>query len=345
MTVAIQVICQAAPDNAERQNEDAYVLYQRDDRQPAYILAVIDGATSLVNFAPLQAYLQAERPGMTPAGLAATVIRDSVLRQIVSADGSVDVDPRQLILNANQDLRALLEQIVPEIFDAEEILRLEPQHEATLQDDPRRIRLFLPAAVMTLMTIDTEANLLRYAHTGDTALMLCYHNGHVSLPTQNRIRMGDEAALIAARQAIMKSGRPMLEAINDPLIQALNRDHRLYHNYVDEQGATQPGTGAGVINGLPELRDYVETGFTTLEQVAAGVIMSDGFFWPAPLNESRTARQQRHRMMATRIRQEGVGGYLAALRAEERADASREKYPRFKLHDDATGLVFTLNTT
>ena len=33
-------------------------------------------------------------------------------------------------------------------------------------------------------------------------------------------------------------------------------------------------------------------------------------------------------------------GDLAALRAEERADATREKYPRFKLHDDATAVVW-----
>jgi hypothetical protein len=42
------------------------------------------------------------------------------------------------------------------------------------------------------------------------------------------------------------------------------------------------------------------------------------------------------------IRQHGGQRYLKALRAEERADPDREKYPRFKLHDDATGLVLYL---
>ncbi len=35
---------------------------------------------------------------------------------------------------------------------------------------------------------------------------------------------------------------------------------------------------------------------------------------------------------------EGVGGYLNRLRAAKSEDAQLDTYPRFKVHDDATGI-------
>lgn len=97
-----------------------------------------------------------------------------------------------------------------------------------------------------------------------------------------------------------------------------------------------------MIDGLPELADYITTGTLPLDAVAVVVVASDGFSWPAALHESPPERKARLETMGQRIRREGAARYLAALRAEERADAGREKYPRFKLHDDATAVVLTL---
>lgn len=332
----LEAICQPAPDQPNRHNEDAFIAYQRDDGQPRYVLAAIDGATSLVNFVPLKHYLDTRRNGITPAGLAAAVTRDAILAQLGSDASNNDLDPRLLILKANEKLRDLLNHVAPGIFDAEEIVTLQPAH-ATLLDDPRKIRLYLPAAVVTLVTIDTDVNLLRYAHAGDSALLICYEDGHVEIPTQDyTIEANYESALAMASQAVLKKGQSMLDAVNDPVVRALDRDHRIYHNYVDETGQTVPERGVGVVDGLPELADYIRTGLVVLEGVEAVMVMSDGFLWPAPLLETAKARQTRFERMWKRIQQAGIAGYLEALRLEERNDTNREKYPRFKLHDDAT---------
>lgn len=335
----LETVCQGSPDKPDRPNEDAFIALQRDDAQPRFVLGAIDGATSLESYGALAYYLQRERKGISPAGLAASVARDSILAQVTQASGFADFDPRQLILNANQALAMLLQEVAPGIYDWQAILQQEP-HRADILNDPRKIRLFLPAAVITLVTIDTDVNLLRYAHAGDTALLLAYEDGRVLVPTHNQV-MNYETALHRAQQSVLQKGQSMLDALNDPLVRSLDRDYRIYHNYVDENGQSQPGSGTGVINGLPELADYIQTDLISLEGVMLVVLFSDGALWPAPLLETPLAQQKRFEMMATRLREEGVARYLKALREEERADASREKYPRFKLHDDATAVVLT----
>lgn len=341
----IEIICQKSPDKPDRANEDAFVAYQRDDGQPQIVIAAIDGATSVARFDPLQGYLDQERNGITPAGLAATVARDAIVAHLGVADVSNDdLDPKSLILSANRTLRRLLEQVASQIFDAKELLDVQPEY-APLLDDPRKIRLFLPAAVLTVATIDTNVGLLRFAHAGDTALLVCYEDGHVEIPTQNHVSMNYESALAAASKVVLKDGHSMLDAVNDPFIRALDRDHRVYHNYVDENGKTVPRQGTGVVNGLSQLEDYITTGMVLMGGVDAVIAVSDGFLWPSPLHETNVQRQARLDRMWDNIRQKGARGYLSMLRAEERADANREKYPRFKLHDDATGVVLWLNDT
>lgn len=334
----LEIVCQGSPDQPKRYNEDAFIAYQRDDGQPRYVLAAIDGATSLLNFVQLRHYLDTQRNGITPAGLAASVTRDAILAQLGAMASNDDVDPRQLILHANQTLRDLLMEVAPDIFDAERIKAVQPES-APLLDDPRKIRLFLPAAVLTLATIDTAVNVLRFAHAGDTALLVCYDDGRVDVPTYEP-RMNYESALVNASQAVLQGKGSIVDALNDPMIRALDRDHRIYHNYVDTDGTTVPARGIGVVNGLPELAGYIRTGLLMLEGVAAVVVISDGFLWPTGLHETAHERQQRFERMWARLRQEGVRGYLHALRAEERADVTREKYPRFKIHDDATAVIW-----
>jgi hypothetical protein len=97
--------------------------------------------------------------------------------------------------------------------------------------------------------------------------------------------------------------------------------------------------GVGVINGLPQLADYIEAGTAELTQVAGCLVCSDGFIWPAEWDEQPAAAQARWRHMAEVIQQEGMQRYFAQLRAAESADTTLDRYPRFKVHDDATGVL------
>ncbi len=327
---------------SERPNEDAFVAYQRDDGQPRYVLAAIDGATSVANFAPLQHYLTTQRNNITPASLAATVTRDAILAMLGQGHND-DIDPRELILRANDALRQLLDEVAPGIFDVEQIKQIQPTSQELL-NDPRKFRLFLPAAVLTVVTIDTDVGLLRYAHAGDTALLICYDDGHVEVPTRHKQPLMDyESALALASQTALKRQTSMKDALDDPFIRALDRDHRIYHNYVDEQGKTVPERGVGVVNGLPELEDYIKSGIAMIQDAEAVMVISDGFWWPATLHETEQDYDKRVRQMWQRIRQDGLLEYIAALRQAERTDSAHEQYPRFKLHDDATAVILWLS--
>lgn len=328
----LQIVCQAAPDKPNRPNEDTFVAVQRNDMQPAYILAAIDGATTLVEFAPLKQYLDEQRNGITPAALAASVARDAILSQISIGES----DPTELMLGANEALRVLLETITPAIFDAEAMLDLEPSLKIVL-DDPRKIRLFLPSAVITLVTINTETNMLHYAHAGDTMLLLGYIDGHVYIPTEHHRQ---PHSLQAAQIMSQDKNLMMDDALNHPTIKTLDLNARIYHNYVNEDGTIDLNVGVGVIDGLPELADYLQSGEISLQDVDIVAITSDGFIFPTPLHETTEEKLQRYVVMAQQWREFGALHYLNALRHEESADRNREKYPRFKLHDDATGILY-----
>lgn len=337
----LEIVCQSAPDN-DKPNEDAFIAYQHDDRQPRYALGAIDGATSVAFYEPLRDYLDAHHNGITPAALSATIARDAILTYLGTLAPSSDISPTDLIIHANQVLRDFLDDVAPNIFSAETIIAEYPHH-AELLDDPRKIRLFLPAAVATLAVIDTDLNTLYYGHIGDTALILCYPDGYVEVPTRDQVQSKAGSALYAAVQEVAGNGLTMEEVVNHPLLRALDRDQRIYHNYVDENGQTAPQYGTGVINGLPVLTDYIRTNVISLDDAEAVLLVSDGFLLPDnPLNPRYDLPTRASRMWQM-IRQHGMRQYLNHLRAEERADSDREKYPRLKLHDDATGVLLYLD--
>jgi hypothetical protein len=337
----LEIVCQAAP-HGNKANEDAYLVYEQNDRQPRYILAVIDGATSVAYYEPLMSYLRQKRNNISPAALSAAVTRNAMLDYLSKLATHTEIDPYTMLLYANQQLRELLDRVAVGIYDASSIIASNPAH-AEILSDPRKIRLYLPAAVATVAVVDTEAKTLTYGHIGDTALLVCYPDGHVEIPTENQVRSNSGSALFVAIKEVAGQGLTMLEVVQHPLIQALNRDQRIYHNYVDEQGKTTPHLSTGVINGLPELADYIKTGMISLDRASAVILASDGFFLPDnPLNPQDDLLGQTRKMWAT-IHQHGAAQYLQLLRAEEYADTNREKYPRLKLHDDATGIVLTLD--
>ncbi|MCI0709281.1 MAG: protein phosphatase 2C domain-containing protein [Chloroflexi bacterium] len=336
----LEVVCQGAPD-LNRANEDSFIAYEQNDRQPRYVLAAIDGATSVAFYEPLVDYLRRERNGITPAALAASVTRDAILTYLGTFPKQEEINPRNLLLHANNRLRDLLDDVAVGIFDAEYILHHFPHYNDILYDH-RKIRLFLPAAAATLVVIDTSVQTLYYGQLGDTTLALCYADGSVEIPGREATRSYD-SALFAAVQQVSARGMTVIDVIQSPLIQSLNHNHRIFHNFVDDNGHTVPERGVGVINGLPELEDYIKTGVVSLQHVEAVMLMSDGFEWPGNPTDPKDNLQERVQRMWQYIRQHGVHRYLKFLRAEERADPDREKYPRFKLHDDATGMVLYLH--
>lgn len=337
---SVEVVHHAPPD---RLNEDAWLVMQAGPLEDRILLAAIDGATTRLTPPPLARYLESRPVRLTPAAFAARLVRDALARH--SAEG-LFTDLRTLLVEVNADLgRALIQ-----IFGALtlEAMAFPDDQMAALCHDPRLIRLGLPAAAVTLVEIDLAAQEIRYAHAGDTSLLIVYQDGRIEIPTQAGGGAFDNATHRAA--LLLRENHPSLsfrELINRPEVRQRVIHNALYHNYVDEHGLPQPRQGVGVIDGLPELRYFVQSGRLPVDGVRFAVAMTDGLEWPASASEAfadddSTARRQlerRRAFMGEHIAELGLPGYLSLLREAEAKDEDFESYPRYKLHDDATGVL------
>jgi len=140
---------------------------------------------------------------------------------------------------------------------------------------------------------------------------------------------------------------PFRELVKQTEIRRKNLHAALYHNYVDEYGLPQPKHGIGVLDGLPELRYFLQSGTIELAGAAFACVMTDGLAWPASAGEvftddaeeAASLRRDRFAHMVEVIAERGLQGYLKLLRETEAADMEHERYPRMKTHDDATGVL------
>jgi serine/threonine protein phosphatase PrpC len=252
-------------------------------------------------------------------------------------------DPGELLLQANRDLHGKLCGLYGSL-SAAALRQHEPALIPYLDEDPRLLRLALPVCVATAVQLDRHTGRLRCAHAGDTALYLFHQDGRVTQPTSARISSHDDEALRLAVQMQRERGLAHLaDALTLPEVAEANRRNGLYHNYVDDHGQPDLNVGFGVINGLPVLEAYLYRFELPLTDVTGVLVCSDGFPWPAPLDESAEARQARLNAMRARIERDGLRGYYAALRACEQADSDRDQYPRFKVHDDCTAVYVALD--
>lgn len=337
---AVEIVCQSEPG---RLNEDAWLVMQAGPLGEKIALAVIDGATTRLTPPPLQRHLDAQPVRLTPAAYAARLTRDSLARQVASGAAA---DLRALLLEANTGLY----RVLTGVFGALELERMGFPDEvlAPLAHDPRLVRLGLPACVVTLAEYDPADHMLRYAHVGDTLLMVVYEDGRVIVPTVADVTpaRGDLKRAVLTLRAHFPD-LPFRDLVRRPEITRMDTQSGLYHNYVDEHGLPQPSRGVGVINGLPELRYFVKTGQVSLDGVAMVCLMTDGLEWPASASEAFTddpdeavsLMQMRYADMAAQVAEFGLPGYLARVWDALADDPDHELYPRIKLHDDATGVL------
>jgi hypothetical protein len=336
---AVEIVCHAP---ADRLNEDAWLVMQTGPLADRIIFTAIDGATTRLTPPALERYLASLPEKLTPAAYAARLVRDSLAQQIGIG---MPAELRTLALEANADLgRALIK-----LFGALtlESLAFPDDLYQTLAHDPRLVRLGLPACVMTLAEYNPAEHALRYAHAGDTSLLVAYQDGRVSVPTAHPAA-NDYALMRTIHQT--RDHYPDLTfraRAQQPEIRRFNRDSGLFHNYVDEFGLPQPSRAVGVLDGLPELRYFLKTGEMSLKGVAFVCAMTDGLEWPADAREvfqddpakAADLAAQRNAFMAEQINILGLSGYLRLLREAEASDPDHETYPRMKTHDDAAGVL------
>lgn len=305
-------------------------------------MVVADGAS--VRLSPIKSlqpmldkYAPQYTSQVTPSGVASRLIRDTVA-QLAGSFPLIPLD--EMILQANQRLADELTAIYGEL-SAAAILKHEP-HLTLLEEEARYLRLALPVSTYAVARADWHANTLEVVQGADAAVFILYQDGRCLQITPDQMAQHDEAArknLVGQPDA--PAQHPFFRQMGDNRSSEVNRLNGIYHNYVGPDGEIDQSLGVSVVDGLPQIANYMFQTQISLDGIQAVLVTSDGMFWPSPLDETPDAASQRIQAMGERITRDGIEGYLHALRAEETHLRESGIDPHQK-HDDATGLLLTL---
>jgi hypothetical protein len=319
-------------------NEDAWLLLEAPDAEASISFAVIDGAGVRKSLSQLETKIRAKFPCLTPAAFASHLVKRSL-------EGFLRENPAAPLASAlawaNDALRAEITRLIG-FFDPAQMIA---QLDQPFSGDLRNVRLLLPTCVVTLARINLVRARLEFAHLGDTSLYEAFHAGGVLRHTRDQMDSFDAEALQGIRAMQLERGIDHFrEAVSSPEGREFITRSGIYLNYVDADGKTEKGQGCGVINGLPEMEDYIETGNSPIDisKTVGFFALSDGLELLAPWQESAQQKQARYEKTSRLIRDTGLRGLYHEMAQMAAADAELDRYPRTKLQDDATGIFIEL---
>lgn len=303
------------------------------------VLAVADGAPQrlrpIVSMHPLiDNYRSRYGQGVTPSGIASRLLCSTVAELAPTSH-----TPADMVIAANEQLAAELRAIYGDI-STEALLQSEP-HLTVLAEDERYIRLVLPAATYTVARLDWDKQQLEVAHGADSALIAFQHDDTAVRITPDQMAQHDNKAKnIHLTEPSAGAHHPFFQALGDSRAQEVNRLNGLYHNFVSPEGKTDPAVGVSVINGLPNVADYMFHICVPVDQYKAVLLVSDGMFWPSVVQEDMPEPDLTQlQLMGKLVLRQGLKVYVEKLRQEELRLTNAEG--TLIWHDDASGLLLS----
>ncbi len=329
-SVKISVISKKSPGN-DNVNEDAWFIVEKG---AVIYLGVIDGASQRVPTDKLKLLFAKFGNKATAAAYAARFTKVFIENEI---NNNEIVSLSKLMLKANKNLGSEIDLAFRRVY-ADGLFSEEPGF-SFIRQDPRLIRLALPVCVATIVELNIKKNSLKFAHIGDTELTIFNDDDDLMCLTENQMGKHDEKVIRLARQLQkVRHANHLSDVLNAPEIISKNKYLAVYHNYIDESGRPDRNLGVGVINGLPQMEYYIQTGSLSLDSVSEFLLCTDGFPRPPQWDETQITEKRRYLWMRNIIKKQGLKIYLRRLRAIELKDETRDKYPRLKVHDDATAI-------
>ncbi len=189
----------------------------------------------------------------------------------------------------------------------------------------------LPTSTATIVQLDRSNNSLAAAHIGDSFAAALGNDGTTTLLTNNLHRPSDEKVLQLILDIARKSGTNPREARSDPRIRTAIMD-------MFQGTRNRPdGTGEGMVNGDPNMEQYIHYFRAPLTSIRAVLLGSDGLVSPG-MDERKD--DDRAVLLQTASRH-GVAGLITRTRQIEDADPDRWLL-RYKHADDATGILIQI---
>lgn len=96
--------------------------------------------------------------------------------------------------------------------------------------------------------------------------------------------------------------------------------------------------GFGSMNGQPEMEDFIHSKTVSLDGVSTILILTDGMYLPKEDPDADENWMEYARLYG----EGGLQKIYTTVRGIEDSDPHQTKYPRYKMHDDASGIAIDL---
>lgn len=293
---------------AERQAESGERInedaYVLYEDDNVLVAAVLDGATCLSSVTGVKS--QNEQTGVFAAQTGAKGIEENV---IISQSAS------ELLKKANEKISA---ELLSKGIDAESKSSLE-----------------LSNAQALAVRIDKAAKRISIALLGDAGCIIEYSDGLVQLAMPMDITPEDIEGLSLSQDIAREKNLSVKEILS-------HKDYREKINETMQKGRgrcnQENGRGVGVIDGRKNAEKYIKTVELNADEVRRIILLTDGMFLPVEI----AGQEPDWKKMAKIIKEGGLEKLYNAVLNEKNSDPNFDKYPRFKKHDDATGILIEL---
>jgi hypothetical protein len=168
---------------------------------------------------------------------------------------------------------------------------------------------------------------IEYVQTGDCMLFAKYKEGTVRNITHDQVAHLDAISLKKREEAKLHGYTSAEEVFN--FVLPTIRNNRLKSNTLE---------GYSVMNGEPELAQFLEFGTFNRACLSKVYSITDGLFYPT--SDVNTRVDWNKTILG--IDEKGLKAYAESIIELEEADPLCKNYPRHKISDDKTGVVIDL---
>jgi len=189
----------------------------------------------------------------------------------------------------------------------------------------------LPASTATIVQIDPKEGKINLSHVGDSFCMVFYKDGHSEFVTVDRNRVYDDQILGLIKQIAKEKNITPKEARQDEKVK-----HALLDMFQDSHNKSD-GTGQGLLNGDPNVEQYIQDISLPLEPIESTFLGSDGIIPPGYDEQTKNDREKIH----TLLKNGGLEELIRVKSEIEDNDPDRNLV-RYKHADDATGIFMEL---